>query len=509
MDLPPELLLRIITYVSNEWKNVRLPAVSQLAAPLPRVTALPLAPLLRVNSRLRALCLPILFHLLTVDPTGPLPPTHMSQHAQCICLNDFTYNTQWKIGEDFILRMPHLTQVIWHGPGTLNQVKLTHLLLLLTSPSLRSLTLNNVWLQPDESDPNPAASDLRALRIDFSRQVQGGGSTKPGFVEAHLACMHSIMGRLRPHLESLTLSGHSAKLSSLAAAAWPSLRAFSLTRGDAIFDVPWVQFLGQTPALSSLTVALESGRSPSIIPPDAAEALFLPCLRHLTISSPHPNDNVFYAAPPELQELSIRDSPRYYTVRTPNATDPVNEPILTCSDVLHIFSVLSVANLGALELVYLEDAEEFGMLRLLAESCPNLSLLELHRYPGTTSPEDAWYYDELTVPVDAIAESLAEFKFLRVLKLNLCFTDYDWTREADTLPPDYWAHLGEFLGEQAHTIASHVPWIDTLALLTWNRAACGMHWDTWSVRPGDEESPRLVHEDIYHEAFTCSECGYL
>ncbi|EJD39828.1 hypothetical protein AURDEDRAFT_116041 [Auricularia subglabra TFB-10046 SS5] len=438
---------------------------------------------------------------------GPLPPTSILRHVRHVHVNPPYSDPQWVIDEDFILQMCRLTHLHWHGDGIETLAQLSQLCILLTSPTLHSLTLGNVWLQRDASDLATISSGLRSLRIDFPHQVPGEAPTRPAVVKEHLACMNLIYAILRPRLESLTLSGYSVRLSSLAAAPWPSLRVFSITRGRAALDTSWETLLSQMPVLSSLTVALARRKRPTVLLRDVAPAP-LSCLRHLTISSPHPDDKIFQSLPSQLQELSLRDSPRYYTVRCNDGSNPRIEPIRTCSDILRIFSVLSSINLAALELVYLEDAEEFRMLGLLSQSCPNLTLLELHRYPLKPSRDDAWYRGELTIPVDTIAGSLAEFKCLRDLKVNLCFTDYEVGRES--FPWDYWDSLADFLSAQAYTIALRVPWVRTLSILTWNRAACGMHWDTWSVHSGDTaDVPRLVHEDIYHRAFTgCYECDY-
>ncbi|EJD32980.1 hypothetical protein AURDEDRAFT_117950 [Auricularia subglabra TFB-10046 SS5] len=406
--------------------------------------------------------------------------------------------------------MRRLERVYWHGDGTLRQARLSHLRLLLSSPTLHTLTLSNVWLQADATDWDIAAAGLRTLRIDFSHQVQNRTRTEPAFVEAHLACLHSVLASLRPRLESLTLSGYSVRLSSLAAAPWPSLRVFSLTRGDAILDVPWSTFIDQMPSLTSFTVALDRGETPMVIFPDAATAHATPLsnLRHFTISFPHPDDPIFPNLPLDLHELALRDTPRYYTTRRHWRERVGFEPILSCPDVLRIFTALTATNLSALELVYLEGPEEFQMLALLAQSCPNLILLELHRYPAEPSLPDAWYHGTLSIPVDAIAESLAEFRSLRVLKLNLRFTDYEVARFVGTIPVDYWDRLAEFLDAQALAVALRVPWIKTLSILAWSRHI--MCWYTWSVHPGGgAQALQVVYEDIYSESLdACADWSY-
>ncbi|EJD32970.1 hypothetical protein AURDEDRAFT_131909 [Auricularia subglabra TFB-10046 SS5] len=406
----------------------------------------------------------------------------------------------WEIPDDLLLQMRRLERAYWHG--SLEQAQLSHLRLLLVSPTLHTLSMNNVWLQADTPDFAVTSSGLRALRIDFSRQVQSRKPAYPDFVAAHLDCLDTILNALRPRLESLTLSGYSVRLSSLAVAPWPSLRAFSVTRGDVVAGAPWSTVLSQMPVLSSFTVALDRGETPTLIFPDidSADVAPLANLRHFTISFPHPDDQVFYHLPSQLLELSLRDTPRYYSARSGWLNRSDTEPILTCHDVCRIFTVLSATNLGALELVYLEDQEEFRMLALLSQSCPNLTLLELHRYPAQPSLQDAWYHGTLSIPVDAIAESLAEFRSLRVLKLNLRFTDYEVTRWIGTIPLDYWERLAEFLEAHAQAIVRRVSQIQMLSFLTWSM--CGMHWDTWSAFPGDPaKGPRLLHEDIYHESF--------
>ncbi|EJD39824.1 hypothetical protein AURDEDRAFT_171096 [Auricularia subglabra TFB-10046 SS5] len=446
---------------------------------------------------------------MKVDPTGPLPPTSILPYVQRIAVYAPSSNRQWEFGEEIIRRMSRLTHIYWEGGGGRRQSKLRHLRLLLTSPTVQSLTLSNAWLQPDTSGFTGISSGLRILRIDFRHPAEGSSPTRPGFLEEHLSCMDSVYEVLRPRLESLTLSAYSAKLSSLAAASWPSLRTFTITRGDAVLDTSWERLLFQMPALSALTVALACDETPTILIRDGAEAS-LSGLRHLTISFPHPDDKVFSSAPPELRELSLRDSPRFYTFRWIDGSDPPFEPILTCSDVLRIFSVLSATSLTALELVYLESFEEFQMLGALSRSCPNLTLLEFHRYPLKRSRKDAWYKGELTIPVDAIAESLAEFKSLRVLKLNLCFTDYDLRREAGSFPPDYWDRLADFIAAHAYTIALRIPWIKTVSILTRTGTACAMHWDTWSVHAeGAFGGPKLMRDGIYHDSGNCHESAYV
>ncbi|EJD44506.1 hypothetical protein AURDEDRAFT_184982 [Auricularia subglabra TFB-10046 SS5] len=398
--------------------------------------------------------------------------------------------------------MQHLTHVYWYGDGVRKQAPLGYLCLLLSSPTLRSLTLSNVWLRADGTNIGTVGIGVRELHIDFSHLVQNIEEARPEFLDSHLACFDSLIDHLRPQLERLTLSGCAFRLSSLASGLWPSLRSFTLTRGDATLDCAWAMFLAQTPMLYSLTVALSPRDCWTILLPvaDASEAGLLSRLRHFTISFPRPEDHVFRSLPGDLQELSLRDSPRYYTMRRYYRTTWTSEPLQSSSDVIRIFTVLSAANLNSLELAYLEDDKEFQMLALLSQSCPNLRLLELHRYPATPSFQDAWYKNELRIPVDAIADSLAAFECLRVLKLNLSFTDADVGRHKGTIPLDYWDRLAEFIEAQRQTIVARLPQVKMLSILHSSRR--GMGWHTWSIRRGDSTgNAGVVYEDIYDETF--------
>lgn len=509
LDLPPEVLLHVLTYITDESKDYRLPAVSQLAEPARPHSGMsaPLFALSNVNRRTRFLCRPKLFHIIKIDPTDTLPPTTILQFVQFMHISTPSSDAPWGITRAFLLQMTQLTHVYWDGEGTLKQAELGHLCLLLASPTMHTLTLSNIWLHGDASDLGISSSCLRSLRIDFSHQVENRRSVDTDVIESHLTCLHPVLDLLRPGLENLMLSGYSARLSSLAAAPWPSLRTFFLTRGDAALDAPWDRLLLAMPALCSLAVALDSGEQPLVLFDDeaAARASALSRISHFTISLPHPGDRVFAALPPDLLELSLRDTPRYYSLRTAHIHELHNEPLLACSDVLKIFSAFTAIHLSALELVYLEDPDEFRMLAALTQSCPSLSLLELHRYPRTMSRRDAWYFGELTIPVVSIAEVLAEFKALRVLKLNLCFTDYEVMREPGTLPSRYWESLAEFLDAHAQSIAQRVPWIETLCILAWSPVL--MRWYTWSVHAGDSAGmPRVVHEEI--PLTGCTDCEY-
>ncbi|EJD37618.1 hypothetical protein AURDEDRAFT_116723, partial [Auricularia subglabra TFB-10046 SS5] len=196
-----------------------------------------------------------------------------------------------------------------------------------------------------------------------------------------------------------------------------------------------------------------------------------------------------------LQELSLRDVPRFYErSRYPNPfahLDHVYSPrILSCTETLSIFRTLHCCvALRHLELVVTEDDEELQLLAYVAASCPGLEFFELHCYRNVSEYSDL-LNAPLAVSLDALGRALSAFRALRTARLNI---DLPWS--LFTISPHANRETRDgvtYSGTIAQIIAHAVPWLKYVCVLTCGRS--GVHqWRIWAVydREGTVELERL------------------
>lgn len=392
--------------------------------------------------------------------------------------------------EEMFRQMPRLSYVYWAGADRFGRLKGSSCLA--AAPALRVLTLNSFWLTAATALP----ATLRELHLYHPDARAVDIPLPPDYIPAHLSCLERLFSTLHAQLECLTLYGEALRSSLIGAHHWPCLREFAVIGRSPVVDVPWSHVLQCMPHVRSFTLLTDAFNIPAIIsgrPAELSPSVDLADLRCLSMSFPRADDAIFSHLSTNLAELALRDSPRYYRVRWKYAEEG-SEPILSCADIIRILDAFSARGLRALELVYLEDDLEDEMLACISRSCPQLAVLELHRYRKHPFSYFDWYRTCIcSVPVESIARALTPFTALRTAKLNFCFTMADIESMA---PSEFWHALDAFLDAQVRIVAQHVPWLERVAFLARTRGEY-MSWAVWDVIPG--APPRLLDQMLDEE----------
>ncbi|EJD37653.1 hypothetical protein AURDEDRAFT_146993 [Auricularia subglabra TFB-10046 SS5] len=473
-DLPVDILELLVVQLQNLPSYTALPGASGIRAQHPRSAVKALIPVSMVSRSMRGLCLPLLFRTVWLRNSGCMPE-NIYPFVQIIYIglvDVVAYQTQVEL---MLQQMPRLSCVYWADAGRCGQIE--GLSCLAVASALRVLILKSIWLT---AEMGPLPETLRELHMYHHDARAIDDQLPPDILPAHFSCLERLLTTLWSQLECLTLYGEGLRSSLIAAYHWPVLRDFAVIGRSPILDTPWMHVLQRMPQVQSFTLLTDAfdGRTP-ICPSALTPTFNVAQLRRLSLSFPRPDDAIFSYLSPDLVELALRDAPRYYNVRW-EYYDKSSEPILSCPNVMHIFGAFSACGLRALELVYLEDEFETDMLATVAQACPGLTMIELHRYRRFPFSYLDWRnVGKSSVPVEAIARSLANFRALQMAKLNLSFTKANIDAIEIT---EFWRALDAFLDTQAQIIAHHVPWLECMALLTRTRSET-MYWAVWDIQP--------------------------
>ncbi|EJD37610.1 hypothetical protein AURDEDRAFT_116719 [Auricularia subglabra TFB-10046 SS5] len=362
---------------------------------------------------------------------------------------------------------------------------------MLRLPALDHLSVSNAaWASIRTSFPVPKAlAPLRVLRLFTKDRVEMLAHQSLD-LSLEAEWIAELCPQLRTHLEVLALPAESVRVSLITASPWPHLRELFLYGCCPILDAPLLQMFDMLPKLRAfiLAVAVARGQAPLILcPRNSRRSPDISGLRRLTLASTSPKDGIFVHVPPELEELSLRDVPRFYT-RSPWGRTPLDQAygthVLSCGDVLSIFRTMPrLAALNHLELVVIEDEHELDLLAYIAGSCSQLASFEFHCYRNVSEYDDL-VSAPLAVPLDALGKALATFPSLRVVRLNI---DLPWSEF--TISQYYDRGFGDgstYAQTIAQTIARAVPWLDAVCVLV--RDASNLYrWNMWTVdeRCGD------------------------
>ncbi|KAI9065449.1 hypothetical protein FKP32DRAFT_495913 [Trametes sanguinea] len=263
----------------------------------------------------------------------------------------------------------------------------------LEAPHVDSISIrNSPWtcvLPPPSSARIP--SDARLVKFVYGVSLWRGvqGQIYPRDMQAayelESTYLQIIVPSMAGHAEELVLPVETAPLERMAALRWPHLHTLSLhstqlqpSLHDILPDV-----LVQMPELRSLSVLLTPPDQPprTRLLKDASKGQWCRNLRSLTVSYPNPTDAMFASLTHRLTHLSLRDTPRYYMYdRYGDFYCHTERPLLTSSACLEILRSTTLAQVTALEVVYLADSDEDDLLHHIVSACPLLEDVELHRY---------------------------------------------------------------------------------------------------------------------------------
>ncbi|EJD37604.1 hypothetical protein AURDEDRAFT_173271 [Auricularia subglabra TFB-10046 SS5] len=357
---------------------------------------------------------------------------------------------------------------------------------MLRLPALEHLSVSKAaWDSIRSSLPVPKVlAPLRVLRL-FTKGRAGMLAHRVLDLSLETLWIAELCPQLRTHLEVLALPAESVRVSLITASSWPHLRELFLYGCCPILDAPLLQMFDMLPKLRAFTLAVAVARGEAsliLCPRNSRRSPDISGLRRLTLASTSPKDGIFVHVPPELEELSLRDVPRFYERRRWGSGTPLDRAygthVLSCGDVLSIFRTMPrLAALNHLELVVIEDEHELDLLAYIAGSCSQLASFEFHCYRNVAEYDDL-VNAPLAVPLDVLGKALATFRSLRVVRLNI---DLPWSEVTISEHYDRWFADGVTYAQTiAQTIAWAVPWLDAVCVLV--RDESNLHqWSMWTV----------------------------
>ena len=208
-----------------------------------------------------------------------------------------------------------------------------------------------------------------------------------------------VLSRIHTSLEKLVLSSEPAPLLDMSRWSWPKLRELRL-RGErgSLPPVPYMTLLSAMPHLRTLLLDLtlvsdECTHAAPLWPPGSHMPFPWPDLSRLSVTHPHPADELYHHLPSSLRALSLccrpHKSEKAWIGRRLIYTVHVYEyPVLTSAEILAILTNCRLPHLTRLEIEYEADGEESDLLRNLGVMFPRLVWLQIHRYRAAGGDDD-------------------------------------------------------------------------------------------------------------------------
>ncbi|EJD34450.1 hypothetical protein AURDEDRAFT_176495 [Auricularia subglabra TFB-10046 SS5] len=414
-----------------------------------------------------------MFHRLTLSEYLVLPPRSIISYARFlrVTLDDFggakdDYN-------NLLGNMPNLNTVYWQPRETFAPVAST-LRILISPPSVTSFMASNASLKE-----LPLAIDRSTTRLstlDISQSDRDVVALSSNELRHEGVALERFSTLLIQQLEVLRIPGESLRLSFLASTVWPRLRELAIRGGAPLADAPLDRVLCAMPRLRILTLAVvrPEDRPLTLFPVNPTWHRMLG-LERLTLTDPQPGENIFAHLSDALSELSLRDVPRYYVRRR---LDQVYAPtVLLSRDAIRILETLplSGALLRHLEITHREDGAEHDLLSLIAASCRNLVVFELHQYCADDLLFMQKSSEEVDISFDSLANVLSPLRKLQQLRLNFDL-GLPSPRKLASLVEYQWQ---PFFARKAVEISNVMHWLDSVAFLTTDASgpACWSIWD--------------------------------
>lgn len=271
---------------------------------------------------------------------------------------------------------------------------------ILSAPQLSSIQCGPSMCLPAEQDPTlPKRLRLSAAVSSLTVFRRSLPSYRPCSREpAEADFVSCLFKHVHATLQVAEMPSDTAPLRAFRNHDWPCLRELVLRGGPRRSSRAYlVESLTRMPNLRILKLELgqRSGAGlQRICPPGWTGGCPWPNLEVLTVSNPHPDDELYEHLPDSLQELTIRCFPRHYVAAEPDREGAFMghfgwEPSLpTSADMLQILRRCGTLldRLRHLDIEFEESGEDLQLLRHIAATFPTLAFLQFHRYHK--SPED-------------------------------------------------------------------------------------------------------------------------
>lgn len=266
--------------------------------------------------------------------------------------------------------------------------------LVLSLPTLKDLAVDRHRFAPkllaEEELTLDYCAPLTSFRYTLSDYRWWRKQTFPSEKQALLL----VLNRTHASLERLTLIAELAPLDEICnTLEWPNLRELCLrgergTIGNP--PLPLVSMFANMLRLQrlELKLGLREGVDPQPFWPLGYVAEWpWADLRHLTLSYPLVNDQIYSSLPPTLESLALRYTPHMVHAERYDADLLWNWPLIKSSDMLQILRRCRCRRLSSMQLEYREDEADAELMQCVGASFPALTTFKLLRYRAANDAE--------------------------------------------------------------------------------------------------------------------------
>ena len=270
--------------------------------------------------------------------------------------------------------------------------------MLFSLPHIREVSIIGLLFCPSKlPDDNYSCDSLNPL-TSFHYEVRSIRFTSLGTRQdypfpSEEELLHLALDRLHLSLEKLVLSSEPAPMLSMSRWRWPHLRELRL-RGEWQSEPPvsYFSLLAAMPNLRVLILELalvagELRRTAPIWPTGAETGLSFPWpdLSRLSVSHPHPKDELYSRLPPSVHALSLccyphKSEKAWLELHAASTVQEYEYPLLSSMDLHGLLEDCRLPHLSRLDIEYSVDSRELDLLRSIAVLFPRLNWLQLHRY---------------------------------------------------------------------------------------------------------------------------------
>ena len=303
-----------------------------------------------------------------------------------------TFNDPWLL--DALRQMPRLcTLTIARHSGIPNHgIRWSAMSSLLALPQLCALNIQTLLICPEDESIADFGS-YKSPHIHTISYSLHDDRERPRYYSSERAALELMLGAVTHTLQTLVLPAEPTPFHNIAVAYWPQMRELRL-RGELSdrLSLPLISTLSGMPRLRILSLDLAANHTIDhrhlIWPAGVLVSYPWPELTELTVSFPHPDDELYSHLPPTLRKLSLCCWPHIYERTRPwyqwdvHPSDELGwqQTLPTSSETLKILSRCRTPFLSRLAIEYQADASDSDMLSCLTSSFPRLQFLELYRY---------------------------------------------------------------------------------------------------------------------------------
>ncbi|EIW53542.1 uncharacterized protein TRAVEDRAFT_155075 [Trametes versicolor FP-101664 SS1] len=267
--------------------------------------------------------------------------------------------------------------------------------MVLALPTLRNLAINGHRIAPSLSPEEELVLHHCAPLTSFQHTMSDYRWWREQNYPDERQALLLVLNRTHATLETLALVADLSPLHEIfTTPEWPNLCELRLrgeckTTGDP--SIPFITLFANMPRLRhiELKLAQPKGVDPQPFWPPGLHVVEWPWpnLRHLTLSCPHVDDQIYGALPSTLESLALRYTPhKLRNVR--KFTDVRYQwPLVRSSEMLQILRRCRCPRLTSLELEYREDEANAELMQHIGASYPALTSFKLLRYRADDDAE--------------------------------------------------------------------------------------------------------------------------